>query len=124
MRPMLAPPKIKSRFEGVVNLVHLGSEGAEYMIDTGSIFHQICIFSTAVTKWERALPAILLRKSGEIGTLTEEMPGIRVAVCFKGRVKATSMTSSSALVILKHQVFGMNRSLYDKPSVYVEDASP
>jgi hypothetical protein len=39
-------------------------------------------------------------------------------------VNATSMTSSSALVILKYQVFGMDRSLYDKPSVYVEGSSP
>jgi hypothetical protein len=67
---------------------------------------------------------MLTRKAKVMGMTMEEMPGVGVAVCFKGRVKATSMTSSSALVILKHKVFGMNRSLYDKPSVYVEGSSP
>jgi hypothetical protein len=67
---------------------------------------------------------MLTRKAKVMGMTMEEMPGVCVAVCFKGRVNATSITSSSALVILIHQVFGMNRSLYDEPSVYVKDSSP
>jgi hypothetical protein len=39
-------------------------------------------------------------------------------------MKATSITSSSALVILIHQVFDMNGSLYDIPSIYVKDSCP
>jgi hypothetical protein len=53
-----------------------------------------------------------------------DMPGVYVAVGIRGRVKATSITSSSALVILKDQVLGMNWSLVNIPSVYVKDTCP